>query len=131
MGLDDKNLFNWGRTEEDMDDSSFYLGLHGSLTPYARSRRGSASESEATSRPRSRASSFGNTVMVDGFRIEAMTSLEQDQQQQQHLKQRPTFKIEDVDEVNNSGREKKKLEDEGYAGDREEEETLEIKKKRA
>ena len=115
MGLDDKSIFNWGRIEEDGDDNSFYLGrLNGSLTP-ATSRRGSASESDAggggggsssATSSRSRAGSFGN----DGFRVEAMTS----------LAKRPKFKIEDYDE-------KKKLEDEGYAGDREEDEHKKLK----
>lgn len=111
MGLDDKSIFNWGRIEEDGDDNSFYLSrLNGSLTP-ATSRRGSASESDAggsssVTSSRSSAGSFGN----DGFRVEAMTS----------LAKRPVFRIEDYDE-------RKKLEDEGYAGDREEDEHKKLK----
>ncbi|KAI8145818.1 hypothetical protein BJV82DRAFT_602366 [Fennellomyces sp. T-0311] len=123
MGLDDKNIFNWGRIEEssDMDDNSFYLDrFNGGITP-SRSRRGSASESDSSSRPRSRTSSFGTSASVDGFRIEGMTTLGD-----AGLKQRPLFKIEDYDEVNGvdhpvaNGVHKKRVEDEGYAGDREE-----------
>ncbi|KAI9319997.1 hypothetical protein BX666DRAFT_1853235 [Dichotomocladium elegans] len=126
MGLDDRNIFNWNRIEEssDMDDGSFYLGgsssnfsrLNGSMTPT--SRRSSMSESESTTTTlmnsgsrssRSRTSSFG----TDGFRVEAMTSLGGGNAAA--LKQRPLFKIDDYDEATI---EEKLAEDEGYAGDR-------------
>lgn len=124
MGLDDRNIFNWGRVEEtsDIEDLSFYLDKHnGSVTPNARSRRGSASESDgglggsSGSRSRSRSGSFGNTLVVDGLRVEGMTSL-------QH---RPVVRVEDVD-----GRSSKIMEDEGYAGDRDEDGGLEMKKRK-
>ncbi|KAI8381423.1 uncharacterized protein BYT42DRAFT_494763 [Radiomyces spectabilis] len=86
--LDDRNLFNWGRTEEsDVDDIFFFLDKHnGSIS--GRSRSGSASESESSrpvSRNRSRSNSLG-----EGFKVEAMTPA--------RVSRRPVFKITDVDE---------------------------------
>ena len=140
MGLDDKNIFNWGRIEEssDMDDNSFYLGrLGGSLTPTSRSRRGSASESDSSSRPRSRTSSFGASANMDGFRVEGMTTIGETTSRKTEgnndLKQRPLFKIEDYDEISADSLKvngkKRVVEDEGYAGDREEEQPIEFIKK--
>ncbi|KAL1935303.1 hypothetical protein VTP01DRAFT_4443 [Rhizomucor pusillus] len=125
MGLDDRNIFNWGRSEEtsDMEDLSFCLDRHnGSVTPNVRSRRNSASESDgggSSSRsPSSRSGSFGNTLIVDGLRVEGMTSL-------QH---RPVVRVEDVD----AGSTKKIIEDEGFAADddRDEDGGLELKKRK-
>ncbi|KAI9274439.1 hypothetical protein BDA99DRAFT_497485 [Phascolomyces articulosus] len=156
MGLDDKNIFNWGRIEEssDMDDNSFYLDrFNGGLTPtMSRSRRGSASESDSSSRPRSRTSSFGASANMDGFRIEAMTTIGEtvttsspttitSTTEEGGLKQRPLFKIEDYDQIptttedhlqefNHNNTSKKRVEDEGYAGDRDEDEQpIEFNKK--
>ncbi|KAG2225551.1 hypothetical protein INT45_013662 [Circinella minor] len=146
MGLDDKNIFNWGRIEEssDMDDNSFYLGrFNGSLTPTSsRSRRGSASESDSSLKPRSRTSSFGASANMDGFRVEGMTTIGETTksittatEENNNFKQRPLFKIEDYDEISAdnlqvNGIKKRVVEDEGYAGDREEEDQpIEFNKK--
>ncbi|KAI9497823.1 hypothetical protein BDB00DRAFT_867952 [Zychaea mexicana] len=141
MGLDDKNIFNWGRIEEssDMDDNSFYLDrFNGGITPTSsRSRRGSASESDSSSRPRSRTGSFAAAAAsVDGFRVEAMTTLVESgtTANGSGVKQRPLLKIEDYDEmasepVAQQMDGKKRVEDEGYAGDREEDGPIEFNKK--
>lgn len=106
-----------------MEDLSFCLDRHnGSVTPNVRSRRNSASESDgggSSSRsPSSRSGSFGNTLIVDGLRVEGMTSL-------QH---RPVVRVEDVD----AGSTKKIIEDEGFAADddRDEDGGLELKKRK-
>lgn len=73
--LDDKTIFNWGRTDADIaDDIFFYLDKSGIS---GRSRSGSVSESESVqSRPRSRNSSFSSsssTAGSEGFKVEGMT----------------------------------------------------------
>ncbi|KAI8641010.1 hypothetical protein BD408DRAFT_418933 [Parasitella parasitica] len=73
--LDDKNIFNWGRTEDsDMaDDVFFFLDkFYGNIS--GRSRSGSVSESD--SRPASRNRSRANSVSNESFiKVEGMTSL--------------------------------------------------------
>ncbi|KAG0166094.1 hypothetical protein DFQ30_007588 [Apophysomyces sp. BC1015] len=87
--LEERNIFNWGRAEEsDADDVFFFMNRQdGSIS--GRSRSGSASESD--SRPTSRGRSRANSV--EGFKVEALTSL----RSRRNVK-RPVFKIEDVDE---------------------------------
>lgn len=75
--LDDKSLFNWGRAEDSdiAEDVSFFMErFYGSIS--GRSRSGSVSESDSRtiSRNRSRANSISSSSM-DGFKVEAMTSL--------------------------------------------------------
>lgn len=99
MGLDDKNLFNWGRAEESDADDVHIFG---------RSRSGSESEGSTPSRRSQYSSNGASMVMLDGIRLDGMTSL-------QKPRQRTKFQIEDEDEP------KRKLEDEGYAGDHDDE----------
>lgn len=105
--LDDKNIFNWGRAEDsDMaDDVFFFLDkFYGGIS--GRSRSGSVSESDSrtTSRNRSRANS---TSSMDGFKLEAMTSLPPPAVEDIKLDKpklvknrssRRIFRIDDVDE---------------------------------
>ena len=73
--LDDKNIFNWGRTEDsDMaDDVFFFLDkFYGNIS--GRSRSGSVSESDSRSASRNR--SRTNSISSEGFlKVEGMTSL--------------------------------------------------------
>ncbi|KAL9536881.1 hypothetical protein MBANPS3_012289 [Mucor bainieri] len=73
--LDDKNIFNWGRTEDsDMaDDVFFFLDrFYGNIS--GRSRSGSVSESDSRSASRNR--SRANSISNEGFiKVEGMTSL--------------------------------------------------------
>ncbi|KAL7318356.1 Glycerol-3-phosphate/dihydroxyacetone phosphate acyltransferase [Mucor circinelloides] len=73
--LDDKNIFNWGRTEDsDMaDDVFFFLDrFYGNISGRSRSGSVSESDSRSVSRNRSRANSISN----EGFiKVEGMTSL--------------------------------------------------------
>ncbi|CEP11763.1 hypothetical protein [Parasitella parasitica] len=73
--LDDKNIFNWGRTEDsDMADDAFYFldKFYGNIS--GRSRSGSVSESD--SRPASRNRSRANSISNESFiKVEGMTSL--------------------------------------------------------
>lgn len=72
--LDDKNIFNWGRTDDsDMaDDVFFFLDkFYGNIS--GRSRSGSISESD--SRSASRVRSRANSISSEGFKVESMTSL--------------------------------------------------------
>ncbi|KAG0182652.1 hypothetical protein DFQ28_011177 [Apophysomyces sp. BC1034] len=105
--LDDKNIFNWGHAKESDAEDMGFLNV-GSIT--GRSRSGSASESQ-TPISASRVNSFSSGLNIEALRMEpAMNS---------NVSQRPTFKIEDVDEDKC---------DEGYAGDQEED-VLEMKKR--
>ncbi|RCI06909.1 hypothetical protein CU098_012907 [Rhizopus stolonifer] len=94
--LDDKNIFNWVRSEEDdgfLD--KFYFNISG------RSRSGSVSESDSRSRSRT------NSISSEMFKIEGMTSLPQKQPipelvitspHDQKLLSRRIFRIDDVEE---------------------------------
>ncbi|KAI9033557.1 hypothetical protein CLU79DRAFT_724298 [Phycomyces nitens] len=104
--LDDKNIFNWGRTEESDADDFYFLDRFTSFRSNgARSRRGSTSEetsfdqigssSKQSSRNRSRAGSFVNGLLsMEGFKIESMTSLPPPSK----TSQRPIFRIDDIEE---------------------------------
>jgi hypothetical protein len=112
--LDDKNIFNWGRTDEsDMaDDVFFFLDkFYGNIS--GRSRSGSVSESD--SRTVSRVRSRTNSISSEGFKVESMTSLPpqhnipdlhiEDYSQQQLVQKNETkatsrrmFRIDDVEE---------------------------------
>ncbi|KAI9270869.1 hypothetical protein BY458DRAFT_456174 [Sporodiniella umbellata] len=98
--LDDKTIFNWGRTDTDVaDDVFFYLDKSGIS---GRSRSGSVSESESIySRPRSRSSSFSSncsTAGSEGFKVEAMTPTSTETG---NLKKR-MFRVGDADEFETS-----------------------------
>ncbi|KAL0074196.1 hypothetical protein J3Q64DRAFT_1881293 [Phycomyces blakesleeanus] len=129
--LDDKHIFNWGSPKEpsEMDDLSF---LHsGHITGCS----GSASESHTPNiNGMSRSNSFcgGSFEML---RMEALSTTTTTTNTAEtsatvtppSLTKRPTFKIENVDE--NISAEGKVYEDEGYAGDQEEETGLQMKKR--
>lgn len=108
--LDDKNIFNWGRSEDsDMaDDVFFFLDkFYGNIS--GRSRSGSVSESDSkpSSRNRSRTNSFTN-MSLEGFKVEGMTSLPVDESViinestkpiiARNVTSRRMFRIDDVDE---------------------------------
>lgn len=102
--LDDKNIFNWGRSEDSdvADDVFFFLEKF-----YGRSRSGSVSESDSkpSSRNRSRTNSFTNMSM-EGYKVEGMTSLPVEEQVAHDVKpviarnvtSRRMFRIDDVEE---------------------------------
>ncbi|KAI8375139.1 hypothetical protein BD560DRAFT_349893 [Blakeslea trispora] len=95
--LDDKNLFNWARSEEDDGFfDKFYFNISG------RSRSGSVSESDSRNRSRS------NSISGDLLKIEGMTSLPSIPQRyipelvvtttDDRKLSRRIFRIDDVDE---------------------------------
>jgi glycerol-3-phosphate O-acyltransferase/dihydroxyacetone phosphate acyltransferase len=112
--LDDKNIFNWSRTDDsDMaDDVFFFLDkFYGNIS--GRSRSGSVSESD--SRSASRVRSRANSISSEGFKVESMTSLppqhnnipdlhvedyssQQLQKNETKVTSRRIFRIDDVDE---------------------------------
>jgi glycerol-3-phosphate O-acyltransferase/dihydroxyacetone phosphate acyltransferase len=95
--LDDKTIFNWGRTDETdvADDVFFYLdksGISGSL---------SDSDTRPHSRSRSRTNSFSsvNSSTADVFKVEGMTStLTVPDEKKSRTIARRIFKIDDVEE---------------------------------
>lgn len=102
--LDDKNIFNWGRSEDsDMaDDVFFFLDkFYNNIS--GRSRSGSVSESDSkpSSRNRSRTNSF---TSLEGYKVEGMTSLPTEQEENKPLlvarnvTSRRMFRIDDVEE---------------------------------
>ncbi|KAL0086234.1 hypothetical protein J3Q64DRAFT_1658671, partial [Phycomyces blakesleeanus] len=87
--LDDKNIFNWGRTEESDADDFYFLDLGEASSDQM------ASSSKQGSRNRSRASSFVNGLLsMEGFKIESMTSLPPLTKSAHH----PIFRIDDIEE---------------------------------
>ncbi|KAI8881524.1 hypothetical protein K501DRAFT_324464 [Backusella circina FSU 941] len=99
--LDDKNIFNWGRSSEDTSDDAFYF-LDKFYGGRSRSNSISESDSRPVSRNRSRTNSFTN--MSEGFKVEGMTSINNTSASGNHLevpnktKLRRIFRIDDVDE---------------------------------
>ncbi|CAO3695281.1 unnamed protein product [Umbelopsis ramanniana] len=100
--MDDRNIFNWSKnaSESDADDNLYFLGRSSQGN---RSRSGSASDMDGgwtpDSRNRSRASSVSSSN-GEGFKVESMTSLSPTVPFNENgLKQRPIFKIEDFDEA--------------------------------
>lgn len=73
--LDDKNIFNWGRTEDsDMADDVFFFLDRFYNNISGRSRSGSVSESDSRSASRNR--SRANSISSESFiKVEGMTSL--------------------------------------------------------
>ncbi|KAI8988929.1 hypothetical protein BDB01DRAFT_574944 [Pilobolus umbonatus] len=99
--LDDKQIFNWGRSDESdlAEDVYFFLDkFYGNIS--GRSRSGSMSESE--SRPMSRNRSRTNSFTSDVFKVEGMTSIPQpntsSDSNMKSLTSRRIFRIDDVDE---------------------------------
>ncbi|KAG2210538.1 hypothetical protein INT47_002480 [Mucor saturninus] len=103
--LDDKNIFNWGRSEDsDMaDDVFFFLDkFYNNIS--GRSRSGSVSESDSkpSSRNRSRTNSF---TSLEGYKVEGMTSLPSVEGEEakpllvaRNVTSRRMFRIDDVEE---------------------------------
>jgi hypothetical protein len=125
--LDDRNIFNWSRHEEsDGDDAVYFLDRNsGGIT-------GSASEAEITAHKRrkstGRRSRTNSMINTDGMsmKVESMTSLSTQRpfaELRAPVARRSGFKLGDEDD---SGPESEatvdhlKVEDDGYAGDREE-----------
>ncbi|KAM3578530.1 hypothetical protein VKS41_008916 [Umbelopsis sp. WA50703] len=124
--LDDRNIFNWNRQEEssDMDDSLYFLDRHtGAVT-------GSASEAEINAHKRRKSNgrrSRTSSLIADGggFKVESMTSLNAQRpfgELQPPVTRRAGFKLKE-DEICHGSEatiDQLRIEDEGYAGDREE-----------
>jgi len=121
--LDDRNIFNWNRHEEsDVDDASYFLDRNsGGIT-------GSASEAEITAHKRrkstGRRSRTSSLIHSDGgtIKVETMTMLDTQKpfgELRSPIARRAGFKL-GGDEETEETVDHLKVEDDGYAGDREE-----------
>lgn len=124
--LDDRNIFNWNRQEDsDVDDSSYFLDRNsGGIT-------GSASEAEITAHKRrkstGRRSRTSSLIHSDGgtIKVESMTTLSTQKpfgELRAPIARRAGFKLGDEDDGpgSESTVDNLKIEDDGYAGDRDE-----------
>lgn len=125
--LDDRNIFNWNRQEEisDVDDSLYFLDRH------TGAHTGSASEAEINAHKRRKSNgrrSRTGSMATDGpgFKVESMTSLNTQRPfgelLQPPVARRAGFKLnkDDTDQGFEETIDQLRVEDEGYAGDREE-----------